>query len=119
MQQTDNNNTISTNRPLYSTFHFIHWFRSLKKNLWKNKKINGWDKITDFFNRIEFQNRVTAHTHGCYWTTKSIEYMIKNNVIWSDIPDPEQESELYQKVLAYQIHQYNPNKYEGSAPLGE
>ena len=50
LQQTDNNNTISTNRPLYCAFHFINRFRSLRKEVWKNERISGWDTITDFFN---------------------------------------------------------------------
>ena len=117
--QTDNNDTIPTNRPLHCALHFIHRFRSLKKEVWKNDKVSGWGTITDFFDRIEFQNRGAAHTHGCYWTTKSIEYMIQNDVIRSDLPDPEQEPELYQKVLTYQIHRCDPFKCGGPAPPGE
>jgi len=33
LQQTDNNNTISTNRPLHYALHFINRFRSLKKKV--------------------------------------------------------------------------------------
>src|ERR1044072_7159949 len=97
LRQTDNSDTIPTNRPLHSTLHFIHRFRSLKKKVWKNEKVSRWDTITNFFDQIEFQNRGATHTHGCYWTTKSIEEMIQNNVICSDLPDPELEPELYQK----------------------
>jgi hypothetical protein len=119
LQQTDNNDTIPTNRPLHCALHFIHRFRSLKKEVWKNEKISGWGTITDFFERIEFQNRGAAHIHGCYWTTKSINYMIENNIIRSDIPNPEQEPELYQKVLTYQIHRCDPLKCGGPTPSGE
>lgn len=119
LQQTDNNDTIPTNRPLHCALHFINRFRSLKKEVWKNEKISGWGTITDFFDRIEFQNRGAAHIHGCYWTTKSIEYMIENNIIRADLPDSELEPELYQKVLTYQIHRCDPLKCGGPVLPGE
>ena len=119
LQQTDDSNTIPTNRPLHCALHFMHRFRSLKKEVWKNEKVSGWGTITDFFDRIEFQNRGAAHVHGCYWTTKSIDYMIQNNIIRSDLPDPQQEPELYQKVSTYQIHRCDPFKCGGPAPPGE
>ena len=97
----------------------MHRFRSLKNQIWKNKKISGWGTIEDFFDRIEFQNRGAAHVHGCYWTTESIEHMIQNNIIRSDLSDPEQEPELYQKVLTYQTHRCDPFKCGGPAPPGE
>jgi len=40
LQQTDNNNTIPTNRPLHCALHFINRFRSLKKEVWKNERIS-------------------------------------------------------------------------------
>ena len=104
LQQTDNYDTIPTNRPLHCALHFVYRFRSLKKEVWKNEKISGWGTTTDFFDRVEFQNRGAAHIHGCYWTTKSIGHMIENDIIHSDVPNPQQEPDLYQKVLTYQIH---------------
>jgi hypothetical protein len=119
LRQTDNGDTIPTNRPLHSALHFMHRFRSLKKEVWKNEKVSGWGTITEFFDRIEFQNRGAAHTHGCYWTSKPIREMIENNIIRSDLPDPIREPELYQKVQTYQIHRCDPLKCNGPAPPGE
>jgi hypothetical protein len=36
--------------------------------------------------------------------------MIAENLIRSDLPDPNTEPELYQLVLTHQIHTCNPNK---------
>ncbi|RHZ48020.1 hypothetical protein Glove_562g16 [Diversispora epigaea] len=55
----------------------------------------------------QFQNRGAAHTHGVFWTNKTIEEMINENTIRSDIPDPQIEPELYQLVMNYQIHTCN------------
>ncbi|GES75098.1 Pif1-like helicase domain-containing protein [Rhizophagus clarus] len=104
LKATDNHNTIPTNRPLHTTLHFIHRFQELKKNIWKNPEHSEWNELKYFFERIEFQNRGAAHTHGVYWVSKSIEQMIAENIIRSDLPDPITESELYAKVKANQIH---------------
>ncbi len=42
--------------------------------------------------------------------------MIENNIIHIDLLDPELESELYQKVLTYQIHRCDPLKCDGLIP---
>ena len=42
LRQTDDNNTIPTNKPLHCALHFMHRFRSLKNKIWKNKEISGW-----------------------------------------------------------------------------
>jgi hypothetical protein len=104
LKVTDNHDTIPTNRPLHTTLHFIHRLQQLKNNVWKNSEHSKWDNINHFFERIEFQNRGAAHTHGVYWISKTIEQMINENLIRSDLPDPITESELYEKVKANQIH---------------
>ncbi|GES92241.1 Pif1-like helicase domain-containing protein [Rhizophagus clarus] len=102
--RTDNHDTLPTNRPFHCTHHFIYRLRSMKNNLWKDPELTNWGKILHFFERIEFQNRGAAHIHGCLWATKSINNMIKDNVIRADLPDSEKESELYKLVKAHQIH---------------
>ena len=66
---------------------------------------------------MEFQNCGAAHTHGVYWVLKTIEQMINENLIRSDLPDPIAESDLYAKVKANQIHTCN-SKCGGPAALG-
>ncbi|CAG8574682.1 442_t:CDS:2 [Gigaspora rosea] len=34
-----------------------------------NPSLTIFGEITNFFDRIEFQNRGAAYTHSCYWTT--------------------------------------------------
>ncbi|EXX64061.1 hypothetical protein RirG_146390 [Rhizophagus irregularis DAOM 197198w] len=107
LKATDNHDTIPTNRPLHTTLHFIHRLQQLKKHIWKNPEHSEW----------EFQNRGAAHTHGVYWVSKSIEQMIAKNLIRSDLPDPDIESDLYEKVKANQVHTCSA-KCGGSATLG-
>ncbi|GBB97610.1 hypothetical protein RclHR1_30110001 [Rhizophagus clarus] len=114
--RTDNHDTLPTNRPFHCTHHFIHRLRSMKNNLWKDPELTNWGKILHFFERIEFQNRGAAHIHGCLWTTKSINNMIKDNVIRADLPDSEKESELYKLVKTHQIHTCDLRCGEPAAP---
>lgn len=65
LSKTDNCNTLPTNRPFHCTQHFIHRLRSMKNGLWKNSEMTNWGNILHFFERVEFQNRGAAHTHGC------------------------------------------------------
>ena len=117
LRSTDNHHTIPTNRPVHTTLHFIHRFQQLKKHVLKNSYHSNWGNVTQFFERVEFQNRDAAHTHSIYWVTKSIEQMIDENIIRSDLSDQILESELYAKVKANQIHTCN-SKCGGPAALG-
>src|SRR6266540_5724171 len=107
LANSDNHDTLPTNRPFHCTNYFVHRFQSLKNKLYKKPELTGFGHITDFFDRVEFQNRGAAHTHSCYWTSNSIETMISNNVIRSTIPDPLYEPELYAAVISNQIHTCN------------
>ena len=109
---------LPTNRPFHYTNYFVHRFQSLKKELYKKSDLTGFGEITDFFDRVEFQNRGAAHTHSCYWTTNPIEIMIENNIIRSTVPNPLYEPELYSAVVANQIHTCN-EKCQGSAIPGQ
>ncbi len=62
----DNYNTISTNRPLYTTLHFIHHLQQLKNHIWKNPEHSEWGNLDHFFERVEFQNHGATHTHSVY-----------------------------------------------------
>ena len=104
LKVTDNNDTIPTNRPLHTTLHFIYRLQQLKNYVWKNPEHSGWGNLNQFFERVEFQNRGAAHTHGVYWVSKTIEEMINENLIRSDLPNPNTEPDLYEKVKANQIH---------------
>jgi len=66
---------------------------------------------------VEFQNCDAAYTHSVYWVSKTIEQMINENLIRSDLPDPIAEPDLYAKVKANQIHTCN-SKCGGSAASG-
>ena len=117
LKVSDNHDTIPTNRPLHTTLHFIHRLQQLKNYVWKNPEHSEWGNLNHFFERVEFQNRGAAHTHGIYWVSNSIEQMINENLIRSDLPDPNTEPELYAKVKANQIHTCS-SKCEGPAAPG-
>ncbi|CAG8557423.1 21454_t:CDS:2, partial [Gigaspora rosea] len=72
--------------------------------LYKKSDLTGFGDITNFFERIKFQNKGAAHTHSCYWTTNNIQAMIANNIIRSTMQDLLYEPELYTVVVANQIH---------------
>ena len=69
--------------------YFLQRFRSMKKKLWNNRQLCGWNSITDFFERIEFQNRGAVHLHIVLWTEATIDEMIASNEIRSTMPSPE------------------------------
>ena len=88
LANSDNRDTLPTNRPFHCANYFVHRFQSLKKELYTKSDLTGFGKITNFFDRVEFQNRGAAHTHSCYWTTNTIESMIVNNIIRSTVSNP-------------------------------
>jgi hypothetical protein len=116
---TDNGDTLPSNRPFHTTLHFTHRLRMLKTHVWKNKAVIDWGEIQHFFERIEFQNRGAAHMHGCYWTSIEKSALLSDNVIRSDLPDPQHEPELYHAVVAHQIHSCKPALCGGPAPTGQ
>ena len=118
LANSDNGDTLPTNRPFHCANYFVHRFHSLKRELYKKSELTGFGEITNFFDRVEFQNRGAAHTHSCYWTTNTIDEMISNDVIRSTIPDPLLEPELYAAVVTNQIHTCNA-KYRGPAAPGQ
>ena len=104
LHATDNHDTIPTNRPVHTTLHFIHRLQQLKKSIWKNSEYSNWGDLIHFFERVEFQNRGAAHTHGIYWTSKPVNQLIAENLIRANLSDPNNEPELYAKVKAHQVH---------------
>jgi len=62
----DNGDTLLTNRLFHYANYFVHKFQSLKKEFYKKPNLTGFGDITDFFDRVEFQNRGVAHTHSYY-----------------------------------------------------
>src|SRR6266542_1612945 len=97
LRKTDNHDDIPTNRPFHCVLHYLHRLRSVRKYLWK-KELSGWLNLLDWFERVEFQCRGAAHTHGLMWVEESIENMISKNVIRADMPDPMSEPELLKSI---------------------
>jgi hypothetical protein len=119
LRSTDNKDTNPTNRPFRTAQHFNHRKRELWNHLWKKPENSNWGHLIHFFERVEFQNRGAPHTHTILWVEKSITEMIEENLIRSDIPDPDLEPELYRLVISHQIHTCNPTKCGGPAPPGQ
>src|SRR6185369_2317215 len=64
LSKTDNNDTLPTNCPLHVYLFYHNKLNNLRKKLWKNEKLVQWGKLENYFERDEFQNRDTIHTHG-------------------------------------------------------
>ncbi len=104
LKKTDDGNTIPTNRPFHVYHHYHYRLMSIHHYLWRNKNMCGWGKWHHHWERDEFQNRGAIHTHGIAFLEKSIDELVLNNIIRADLPNPDLEPELYQKVVAHQIH---------------
>lgn len=101
---TDNRDPLPTNRPLHVYMFYNNKLTNIRNKLWKNEKITQWGKFENCFERDEFQNRGTIHTHGFAYTSVKIQELIEKNTIRANLPDPNQEPELYPLVAAYQVH---------------
>jgi len=119
LRSTDNRDTNPTNRPLHTTHHFTHRKKELWNHVWRKPANSNWGHLNQFFERVEFQNRGAPHTHTILWVEKSTIQMIEENLIRSDLPDPNLEPELYQLVLTHQIHTCSPGKCNGPALPGQ
>ncbi|CAG8478370.1 872_t:CDS:2 [Gigaspora rosea] len=101
---TDNGDPLPTNRLLHVYLFYNHKLSNICKRLWKNEKLTQWGKFENYFERDEFQNRGTIHTHGFAYTSIKIPELIEKNTIRADLLDQDLEPELYQSVVTYQIH---------------
>ena len=78
----------------------------------KESKVLG--EVTDYYVRIEFQNRGSVHFHVFLWLknipktengnteAEVVEYIDK--IIWTDFPDRQKEPELHDLVSRKQVH---------------
>ncbi|XP_038135176.1 uncharacterized protein LOC119779572 [Cyprinodon tularosa] len=73
-------------------------------------------RVVDFFHRVEFQHRGSPHIHGLVWVEgapeleKSADQTVCDFVdkyISAQLPDPDTQPELYQKVNELQKHSRN------------
>src|SRR6185369_11191405 len=87
--------------------------KNIRKKLWKNEKLVQWGRLENYFERDEFQNRGTIHTHGFAYTELNTPELIAANTIRADVPDPILEPELYLLVTTYQVHQCHPERCGG------
>jgi len=62
LASSDNGDTLPTNRPFHCANYFVHKFQSLKRELYRKPDLTGFGDITNFFDRVEFQNRGAAHS---------------------------------------------------------
>ena len=118
LSKTDSCNQLPSNRPLHAYLHYQNRLQAIEKYLWKNPDLAGWGRWLHSWERDEFQNRGAIHTHGIAWLSLNIPSLIAKNIIRADVPDPEQEPELYDLVMKHQIHTCNPQKCGGPLPNG-
>jgi hypothetical protein len=70
LKNTDNKDSLPTNRPLHVYLHYHNKLTNIRNKLWKDPEIIQWGKYLHYFERDEFQNRGTIHTHGFTYTEK-------------------------------------------------
>jgi hypothetical protein len=104
LHASDNNNTLPTNRPLHIYMFYYNYLNNIRNKLWKNPSLARWRKWEHFFERDEFQNRGTIHTHSFTYTERKTSELISLNIIRADIPNPYIEPELYRLVTTFQVH---------------
>jgi hypothetical protein len=116
--KTDNGDSTASHRPVHSTIHFLNRYHYFRNKVLKNINMSSFGELRAYFSRKEFQKRQMLHVHDLLWTTSTITMLIAINFIRADIPDPENESELYELVIKYQIHKCNARYCGGPPPPG-
>lgn len=114
--QTPDSGSMRTD-PVMAATHFDRRFRSLLKHviLGDEKQLGS---VTDYFSRIEFQNRGSPHVHMFIWTddlpdkisaqTASDFVSYIDRTIFSEILDEDTDPELYELVTKLQTHAHSP-----------
>ena len=102
--------------PLLSAIHFDRRFAALFKYIIKDKD-SPLGSVSDYFIRVEFQNRGSPHYHIFLWiknipseiTSENIPAVIQyiNKVIHCNIPDPSSDPELFRLVTKLQTHHHS------------
>ena len=103
--------------PLLTAVHFERRWQALLKHV-----INGPDKplgnVKDYFSRVEFQQRGSAHMHIFLWienapnlnsaTSANELTSYIDSLICTQIPDKETYPDLHRLVCSLQIHSHKP-----------
>jgi len=118
LSKTDSCDPLPSNRPLHAYLHYQNRLQTIEKYLWKKPALAGWGKWIHSWERDEFQNRGAIHTHGIAWLSLDIPSLIAKDIIRADVPDSEQEPELFDLVMKHQIHTCSPQKCGGPLPNG-
>lgn len=118
LTNSDNGDTIPTNRPYHTTLHFYNRFSCFKKEILSKPNVSEFGSLLHYYDRFEFQNRGGIHTHSALWTGKSVNELIEMNYIRATLPDAVQEPNLYEKVLTHQIHICRADRCGGPAERG-
>ena len=63
----------------------------LKKKFLRCLSASGFGLLCKMVKQHEFQLRTAIHTHSVLWVEKSIETLIMENYIYTDVPDPVRE----------------------------
>src|SRR5216117_2441803 len=93
-----------TNFPWEAVEYYYERIYHLRRYLLGNPRVSGFGKLMEMVIRYEFQLRQAIHSHMLLWTEYDIEELISRNYIRADIPDRNREPELYDLVMAHQIH---------------
>ena len=89
-------------------------YRDIKDLLWGRKCIFG--RATDYWQRIEFQNRGALHVHLLLWVDDGVAD--RSGKVVATVPRSSDEKALRAKVLKYQVHNCREGRcYKGKPKL--
>ena len=107
-------NAILRSNPVTVARMFDHRVQVFLNKLFNNSDYIG--RVLDYFYRVEFQTRGSAHIHCIIWIENAPKYEIDSNetvtefidkYITCALPDKDEEPELHEIVKNVQTHSYN------------
>ena len=111
-------NAILRSNPVTAARMFDHKFQVLlNKTILKNSRLIG--KVIDYFYRVEFQQRGSAHVHCIVWVENAPKFNIDSNetitkfidkYITCALPDKKENEKLHEIVSNVQRHSYRHTK---------
>jgi hypothetical protein len=98
-------NDVRYFRPVEMMRIFMKRFELIKPYITGEKSVLG--KVKDSWYRVEFQQRGAPHVHMIVWVDKET---IPKDVVEAQVPADNDDPELREKVLAYQVHRCVPSR---------
>jgi PIF1-like helicase/Helitron helicase-like domain at N-terminus len=106
--------------PVVVSRHFMRRIKAFMKFIQANERVLG-GKVSDFWWRIEFQNRGSPHLHLLVWIDKAPSFespegiRLIDDVISCNFPTEEEDEKLHNLVKACQKHDHRATCYKNNS----